>query len=653
MAGSVLAPPTRAPSAPPERPAAPPLVSVAPPLVRWGRHLATAGLCGLAAFALFAILSGRLDPRLLERATFDVWFQADLTRVFEDMTQRWVGHARTSHHPAFPLLAYAPTYALRTVLGLEPALAARLVVASVGALWTVLLFLSLRLMGLNLAGSLLFTAAGATSASALAWFTVPETFPFGSLAIAFGVFTVAAGARRLRRGEWDVLASAAMLATTKTNWVIGMVASLARHGWRAVPRIAINAFALVVVLWSVQDWIFPDTTWFLARGRSETAAILPSDALGFLGVARSLFVHTLVFPAIAVIDFPNVGEWPLLLTQRAGIGSAGLLGLLASLAWMALLVLGVVHGLRSPRHRRLTVFLLLALLSQLVLHAVFGDETFLYSAHFLPLLVVLAALATRGPRPRLVLALAALALVAGGINNLTQFSRAAGFLDAWAPYHHSLRAAMEERPGDDWQRPESDRFSATEMLDGAWYGPGGSAYPVAGTFGITVWVRDPVTGARIASSNDVPLEQVREASFGPELLPRGWEVTTPWYRARWEAVGPRDLTLDLEPTDAPLELVVRGSAPRDAGPLRSLEVVGDTLILNERWRLAPVDGPVHLGVESPGWQEAPGSLRRVEDPGGWAYARIPLGTGARHVRVWDAEGRGPVGRVLAWIPERH
>jgi len=48
----------------------------------------------------------------------------------------------------------------------------------------------------------------------------------------------------------------------------------------------------------------------------------------------------------------------------------------------------------TRKHLRLRVVLGLTILGQLALHTVYGNETFLYTLNFLPLLVVLAALST-------------------------------------------------------------------------------------------------------------------------------------------------------------------------------------------------------------------------------------------------------------------
>jgi hypothetical protein len=59
-----------------------------------------------------------------------------------------------------------------------------------------------------------------------------------------------------------------------------------------------------------------------------------------------------------------------------------------------------------------------------VLHVFYGPESFLYSGHWLPLLIVVAAFATLGPARRMALALVALLMVCAAVNNVSEFERA-------------------------------------------------------------------------------------------------------------------------------------------------------------------------------------------------------------------------------------
>jgi hypothetical protein len=75
----------------------------------------------------------------------------------------------------------------------------------------------------------------------------------------------------------------------------------------------------------------------------------------------------------------------------------------------------------SPRIR---LIIGLTLAGQLVLHLLYGEETFLYSLHYLPLLIATAALAAIGQFRKISLILALIVLCGGGINNLVKFREA-------------------------------------------------------------------------------------------------------------------------------------------------------------------------------------------------------------------------------------
>ena len=70
-----------------------------------------------------------------------------------------------------------------------------------------------------------------------------------------------------------------------------------------------------------------------------------------------------------------------------------MLGIVGVILWSLLLGLGLWALLSTKRPRR-SVWRLASLLGQLGLHTLYGDETFLYSLHFLPLLITVAALST-------------------------------------------------------------------------------------------------------------------------------------------------------------------------------------------------------------------------------------------------------------------
>jgi hypothetical protein len=131
-------------------------------------------------------------------------------------------------------------------------------------------------------------------------------------------------------------------------------------------------------------------------------------------------------PDVILVDYYQRSYWPLLTSQLSAPGSAGRFGLAACGAWALLLCLGGRAAAGAGRLPRLAGVLALA---QLALHVVYGEETLLYSLHFLPLLIIVAAAASRTRLRPAALGLAAAALVGAGVNNLGQFQATTALVD--------------------------------------------------------------------------------------------------------------------------------------------------------------------------------------------------------------------------------
>ncbi|MBI3909977.1 MAG: hypothetical protein HY320_03475, partial [Armatimonadetes bacterium] len=142
-------------------------------------------LATLALLASIASLYGawRLHPIILDPETTDIWFDADCAQLFEGLISRWSADHRAIAHPLFYLVAGLPVRALWWGFGLEPVAAARVVIAAVAGLSMGTLFALLRLIGCRRLDAVVFSLLGAVSACAVFWFTMVETYPFGSLTI--------------------------------------------------------------------------------------------------------------------------------------------------------------------------------------------------------------------------------------------------------------------------------------------------------------------------------------------------------------------------------------------------------------------------------------------------------------------------------------
>jgi hypothetical protein len=377
----------------------------------------------VATFAALAVLAGvfsfhlgsKLEPLTqLDFANF--WFGADSPRVFANLTDRLSNHYRTSVHPLFSLLVASPI--LLATHGLQvPEFRAVLAALSVNAaLVTGILYIVLRLF-LPLLDAVLYSVLFLSSAAFIFWFGTPETFAWGGMSLLVALL-IGAAAPFGRGWCTMVLASALTLSFTVTNWMGGLAAALVSQPLRRAVQASVYAFALVAVLTPVQYMVFPSAGKFLyAR---EEQHYLKRDLLEKGATnAANFWVGSLL--ASRPTLYPPYKD-----AQHGSLGSTNgdlaAVGRIAGIAWLALLGMGLWASVRDARFRSLKIALALMLAGQAALHLVYVDEPFLYAAHYLPLLIVLAALSSTTSLRLGALGLCVVALGAGAVNNLSQFN---------------------------------------------------------------------------------------------------------------------------------------------------------------------------------------------------------------------------------------
>lgn len=381
--------------------------------------------------ALIALISYQFSSYLDTSSIYhkaDVWFEADIHRVTYDMTNRLGAHWRTNVHPLFPLMAYPTTKALRIAFKLPPLEAVRIVITVVASLWISTLFILLRLIGCRRIDAALFSTLGAVSAASIFWFAVPETFSFGSLSILLSLGIIVLARHRKISLFWYVIVSVLTFSFTITNWMAGIIMAFVKFSWRRALIITASAFCAVVLLWAIQSHFFPKVRLF-HKISGEKRYMLPPNFNDRVNAARSFMFHSIVMPAFElqqkVKDDNRVIT--IMTTQSSSSGSGSVWGVIAAGLWAPLLGLGLWSLFFSKQNQQMRVALGLILLGQFVLHLMYGPETFLYSLHFAPLLVILAALSTQTRARMITLIVTGLLLVFLIINNTIQFNRAVSF----------------------------------------------------------------------------------------------------------------------------------------------------------------------------------------------------------------------------------
>jgi hypothetical protein len=287
----------------------------------------------------------------------------------------------------------------------------------------------------------------------------------GSLSILLALLLVALSEHRTPSSWLYLMVSALTLAVTITNWMAGIFATFMRYPWKGSLQISFAALGLVTALWGIEKLVFPSARFFVGHFDSEAPFLLTQLSAGSLNVINAFAFHSMIMPAINVgflTCYPNAEE-RVMLTQLSLPGSGTSLGLIAVVIWLALLALGMWALLSVSRHRSLRMALGLTLLGQLVLHLLYGEETFLYSLHFTPLLVLLAALSTLTPVRVVVLVLASVLVLCGGINNGLQLSKALQVFPQHAAGEHPEFPTYEHHGGWIFEA-QACRFTTTVHL---------------------------------------------------------------------------------------------------------------------------------------------------------------------------------------------
>ncbi len=380
-------------------------------------------------------IAQQLDPILFEYGvsgtggvllnTQNLWFDGDPAKIVLMSEDRYAAKPLfTVKHPLYRSAAYALVYPLKR-LGTERAARIWILPALVASAWSVLIFALLRLITGRHFDAVLLCLLALTSASAMFWLVVPEVYSWGSATIVTALCLAAVRNDRIASSAQYVIVSALTLSITVTNWMVGILVTFAKQAWRRALQSTVNAFVMVCVFWGVQKLFIPSSEFFLAFTLDplDRAFVWHPDARGPIAVLGSFLCHTMVMPAIHV-QSTGAPLWYGMTTQASSPGSGTPWGVIAVAVWMALLAIGVYGIVTVREHIVLRTTVAVAVILQLTLHLVYGRETFLYSLHYLPLLLAVVAIGALTRFRGVTLSLVGVLILVGGINNWLLLTRA-------------------------------------------------------------------------------------------------------------------------------------------------------------------------------------------------------------------------------------
>ncbi len=356
-------------------------------------------LCLYAGVRTLLLCNG-FQIELIDQRAMNLWFDADIPRVFDVMVDRLGDHGSSFKHPVFSLLSWSPV-ALLASAGIPDRDAVSTLLVANAILFAGLFSSYLLALKLDMFRTACLTIMCVESAAFQSFFAVPETFPFGATTVLIGLLPAAFPGRA--KLPVKSAAIAASLAITITNVWSGLVAVAAtrlretetlgftrrvRAVGTAVALPAIIGGTTILILALAQDQIFSRAGMFVnpraLAGESQ-----------FLTWAPSTWPER----ALALVSGPwFVGDASLVATHASGRSVGYVLAprwtggpdLLLAGAWAVLTISGALASLRRERSQLLFAATIVWI-SFIALHLFYGPEPFLFVAHLLPLAAILVA----------------------------------------------------------------------------------------------------------------------------------------------------------------------------------------------------------------------------------------------------------------------
>ncbi|OYW83408.1 MAG: hypothetical protein B7Z20_12640 [Sphingobium sp. 32-64-5] len=218
------------------------------------------------------------------------------------------------------------------------------------------------------------------------------------------------------------------LGITTTNWTAGLIATAARHRLKSFFAIATIALGAVGVLSIIQNPLFDKAAYFfnpipLMRETNFTQPSMQAKGdyeSGWNPITnlRSLYVTT-------VIGMPDEVQQQntielVTTNQTSGFPKGEVSPVIATAAWVVLFGLGIWGAISHRPLRTVAIGVGLMLAFQTLLHSVYGEVTFLYSWHFMPMIVLVAAFSWFSRYRWVAVGLAVTVIIFGGINNINR-----------------------------------------------------------------------------------------------------------------------------------------------------------------------------------------------------------------------------------------
>ena len=369
-------------------------------------------------------LSGGIPESFYE--LYDYWFDADISRVLVNIdagsNEAWRNHT----HPLFAAF-FKPLAFLFSLAQVGPVMFGRVLIGISAVVTTGSVFLTLRALGFSPISRLLGASMFICSGAFVFWWSVLETFPVGGAFIAVLILALSIN---LKSKLFWVFATPFTLGLTVTNWLICIVGVFLSFHWKkSFQLLALGVLTSVAIYGASTQVLKTDTQGMPGRLLQEQRFLFHPESINEVPEYAKIYTKRAVwfFCSPAVVAQGRVGPAQFKSEKYNGIWYGGFRysyrGYIALLCWFILLFKGSSNLLLQKKKSKVSLTIFLFLLFQLALHLVYGKHPFLYSSHWAPCLVILAAFSLSGSRKRLFQVVALVFCVFALWSNLETFHR--------------------------------------------------------------------------------------------------------------------------------------------------------------------------------------------------------------------------------------
>lgn len=427
-------------------------------IIRWIQNRKTIDLIcflfvSIGGLVFSLALSSQAHPlSILEQ---NIWFGSATPRVLQNLDPAVLMCQRVHLHPLFSII-HLPLTSLLTFLGFEMVSIGRFIIALSGSIVSATLFATLRLNKLSTFSSFLGCCMFLCSGVYFFWWSVIESFPIGGAAISIVFLLISA---KVNSAIAWILATPFTLGITVTNWLVCILGVFQTFSKRKAIKILFSGLILTGVLYGIQKIHFHNPN----PNEIPSDTVNSNDSLDFDSLIKKndsgglfLSLQQLVKNELQYSIYPeNREDTPLVLKKyfqrfalffcspaaaaKMKLGSENIngymgieygffaysvFGWVALICWFVLLSQGLIQIVSTQSSEKLTKVLLGFLVFQFFLHLFYGDNPFLYSAHYVTSLVIVASYSFQGKKSHVFQGVALVYCVSAFISNLETYREA-------------------------------------------------------------------------------------------------------------------------------------------------------------------------------------------------------------------------------------